>query len=233
MHLLRRAPTRYALDARATTPREESPIAPPDPRLALAAPAIAAEALPDLADEADRAAVARTLAGDVEAFAVVVRRHARGLTSLCGRMAGDPRLGEELAQDALARAYASLASFRGDCRFRHWLYRIAVNGCRDFLKAGARAERPAEIAGDALVNAMDPERGAVARQAVAALAVEVAQLPPKYRVAFTLFHVENMPYDEIEAITGVKVNALKVRVHRARLMLRERLGELVEEEALP
>lgn len=181
---------------------------------------------------ADLNAVARTLAGDPRAFAGVVRRHGRGLTALCSRTVRDPRLGEELAQEAFARAFASLASFRGDCRFRHWLQRIAVNGCRDFLKAGARAERPSALTGDEVVCDLDPERDAAARQAVSALGDVLAELPAKYREAFTLFHVENLGYEEIEAITGVRTNALKVRVHRARAMLRARLGDLLDPERL-
>ncbi len=184
----------------------------------------------DVAEAADLDAVARTLDGDAQAFAAIVVRHARGLVSVCARMVNDARLGEELAQDALARAYSNLGSFRGDCRFRHWLFRIAVNGCRDFLKAGARAERPSDLRGDELVTALHPERDAAAREAVAALTAAIAALPPKYREAFTLFHLEDLPYQEIEAITGVRVNALKVRVHRARAMLRARLGELLETE---
>lgn len=183
----------------------------------------------DLAERADQDAVARTLGGEPHAFTGVVRRHSRGLIALCGRTVRDPRLGEELAQDAFARAYASLASFRGDCRFRHWLYRIAVNACRDFLKAGARAERPSDLTGDELVSVLDPERDAAAREAVAALEAALAALPAMYREAFTLFHLENLGYEEIEAATGVRVNALKVRVHRARAMLRERLGDLLDE----
>jgi RNA polymerase sigma-70 factor (ECF subfamily) len=147
-------------------------------------------------------------------------------------MVGDPRLGEELAQDALARAYSNLGSFRGDCRFRHWLLRIAVNCCRDHLKAGARNERPVPLTGDELVSALDPERDAAARQAVVALGAAVAELTPAYREAFTLFHVEHHSYEEIAEITGVRVSALKVRVHRARLMLRARLGDLLEQEEI-
>jgi RNA polymerase sigma-70 factor, ECF subfamily len=176
--------------------------------------------------------VSRTLAGDTDAFAAIVLRHGRGLVSLCARMVNDRRLGEELAQDAFARAYANLGAFRGSCRFRHWLYRIAVNGCRDWLKAGARAERPSELTGDELVTGLHPERDAAAREAIVALAEAVASLPAKYREAFTLFHVENLPYEEIEAITGVRVNALKVRVHRARLMLRTALGDLLDPEVV-
>jgi RNA polymerase sigma-70 factor (ECF subfamily) len=184
----------------------------------------------DLAEAVDREAVARTLDGDVDAFAGVVRRHARGLTSLCSRLVSDGRLGEELAQEAFARAFSRLGSYRGECRFKHWLYRIAVNGCRDYLKSGARGERPAPLSGEELWTARDPERDAAARQAVAALGEALCALPVKYREPFVLFHVENLPYEEIAALTGVRVNALKVRVHRARLMLRERLGALLDGE---
>jgi RNA polymerase sigma-70 factor (ECF subfamily) len=175
------------------------------------------------AERADRFAVARALAGDGEAFGAVVRRHTRGIVSLCGRLSGDTRVGEELAQEAFARAFARLGTFRGECSFRHWLYRIAVNGCRDFQKAGGRAEEAATLTGDELATQTDPERDAEAREELAALGRALASLPPAYREAFTLFHLENLSYEEIAAITGVRVNALKVRVHRARLMLRSRL----------
>lgn len=186
--------------------------------------------MPDLAEVADRDAVERTLAGDREAFAGVVRRHGSGLVAMCARMVNDRHVGEELAQEALARAYSSLGSWRGDCRFRHWLRRIAVNGCRDHLKAGARVERPADLTGDEITAARDPERDLAGRQLIAALSSALSRLTPMYREAFTLFHVENMSYEEMAAVTGVKVSALKVRVHRAREMLRRDLGRLTEVE---
>ena len=169
------------------------------------------------------------LDGDTEAFAGVVRRHGARLVGLCARVVGSRDLGEELAQEAMARAYASLGAFRGDCRFRHWLARIALNGCRDWLKAGARAERPADLTGEELATWRHPEREASGRQLAAALADAIGRLPPKYREAFVLFHVENLPYEEIGVMTGVSVNALKVRVHRARQMLMRDLGSLLEE----
>ena len=184
----------------------------------------------DLAEAADRDAVERVLDGDSEAFAGVVRRHGARLVGLCARVVGSRDLGEELAQEALARAYASLGAFRGDCRFRHWLTRIALNGCRDWLKAGARAERPADLTGDELATWRHPEREASGRQLVAALAEAVGRLAPKYREAFILFHVENLGYQEIREVTGVSVNALKVRVHRARQKLLRDLRGLLEEE---
>jgi RNA polymerase sigma-70 factor (ECF subfamily) len=189
----------------------------------------ATRALDALAAElADRRAVARARAGHPEAFEELVRRHGRGLLSLCSRLLHDGPLGEDLTQEAFARAYSRLGSFRGHGTFQHWLYSIAANGCRDFLKAGGRAERPCALSGDELRTALDPERDAVARQALDALLVAAAELPPGCRQAFVLFHVENLSYEEISELTGVGVSALKVRVHRALQLLRRRLGELLE-----
>lgn len=177
---------------------------------------------------ADRRAVARARAGHPEAFEEVVRRHESGLLSLCSRLVHDGRQGEDLTQEAFARAYSRLGSFRGRSTFRHWLYRIAANGCRDFLKSGGRSERPSDMSGDELWTLRDPERDAVARQSLEALGDAVAGLPPATRNAFVLFYLENLSYEEISEATGVGVSALKVRVHRARALLRRRLGGVLE-----
>jgi RNA polymerase sigma-70 factor (ECF subfamily) len=184
----------------------------------------------DVAEAADRAAVDRVLDGDTEAFAGVVRRHGARLVALCTRMSSGRDVGEELAQETLARAFAALGTYRGDSGFRPWLTRIAVNACRDWQKAGARAERPVEVEPSALATALDPEREASGRELGSALAAAVARLPAANREAFVLFHVENLPYEEIRAITGVSVNALKVRVHRARQRLLEELGPMMGKE---
>jgi len=170
--------------------------------------------------------VARARAGHPEAFEELVRRHSTGLRLLCSRLLHDMGLGEDLAQEALARAYTRLGSFRGEGSFRRWLYRIAANGCRDFLKSGERTERLSAASGEALWTGRDPERDAVARQSLAALSVAVASLPPACREAFVLFCLESLSYEEMSEVTGAAVNALKVRVHRARELLRERLSRL-------
>jgi len=198
----------------------------------------AAEAAPrtreELDEAADREAVRRVLDGDAEAFAPVVRRHGARLVSLCARLTGSQAVGEELAQESLARAYAGLGHFRDDGPVRLWILRIAVNACRDWLKAGARRERPeAQAEVDEPTReapGADPQREVAGRLALSALSRAVAALPPAYREAFTLFHVEGLPYQEIRAVTGVRVNALKVRVHRAREQLRRSLGDWLDED---
>ncbi len=182
----------------------------------------------ELGDAADRDAVERVLDGDVGAFDPVVRRHGRRLVALCVRVTGAREVGEELAQEALARAYGSLGSYRGDCQVRHWLMRIALNGCRDWLKAGARAERPTEIAEEALSTSLGPEEELAGRQTLTALEQALRALPDAYREAFVLFHVENLSYLEMSRVTGARVGALKVRVHRARQMLRDEMGDRLE-----
>jgi RNA polymerase sigma-70 factor (ECF subfamily) len=181
----------------------------------------------DLADAADHDVVVRVLDGDVDAFAGLVRRHGAGLVSFCARMAGDRAIGEELAQEVLARAYSSLGSWRAEGRFRYWLYRIARNACQDYAKAGARNERPTASAGADLVAPQDPEREVGDRQLVAAMEAAIARLPQPYRETFLMFHTENMDYEQIQAATGVSVGAAKVRVHRARQMLRQALEHLL------
>ncbi len=194
-----------------------------------AAPPLAGVALEAEATEvADRCAVARACAGNTEAFGEVVRRHASGVRSLCARLLHDGRLGEDLCQEAFVRALSRLDSFRGEGTVRHWLYSIAANGCRDFLRAGCRSERPASLSGEELWTAWDPEREVGARQSMEALAAGVAHLPPACREAFVLFHLDGLSYEQMSALTGVGVSALKVRVHRARALLRRRLGEALE-----
>jgi len=181
----------------------------------------------DLADAADRDAVDRVLDGDTEAFAGVVRRHGSRLVGLCAHMVASRGMGEELAQEALARAFERLGSWRRDGRFRGWLDRIAVNACRDYRKAGARAERPTDIDPAAIATDLHPERLAQGRELGAALEAAIERLPPASREPFVLFHVEQLPYEEIRTITGVSVTALKVRVHRARQRLLEELRPLL------
>jgi len=200
----------------------ESPHARPAPPLA----GVALEA--DATERADRRAMARACAGQKEAFAEVVRRHTSGVQSLCARLLHDGRLGEDLCQEAFARAFSQLDSFRGEGTVQHWLYSIAANGCRDFLRAGCRSERPAHLSGEELWTDRDPEREVGARESMEALAAGLAGLPPACREAFILFHLDGLSYERMSALTGVGVSALKVRVHRARAMLRRRLGEALD-----
>ncbi|WP_373044240.1 RNA polymerase sigma factor [Vulgatibacter sp.] len=189
-------------------------------------PRAAREEIPE-SELLDRQAVEWSLAGDREAFAQVVVRHGPSVHALCMRMVRNTAVAEELAQETFAKGFAALASFRQDAQLRHWLLRIAVNLCRDHLKAGERRE--GALDDEDLFSPVDPdpdpERRVAGRQAVRALEEAIGKLPEKYREAFLLKHVEDLSYEEIQAVVGGQIPMLKVRVFRAREMLRKLLGD--------
>lgn len=184
-------------------------------------------------DARDLEAVERCLAGDRNAFGDLVDRYKHGVFALCARLSGNRAVGEELSQEAFARAYCGLARWRRDAKFRYWLYRIAVNLCRDFAKAGGRRERPYADPGENPLEEThgegpaDPQTHAISRENVAALGRAVDRLSPKYREAFVLKHIEGMAYEEMKVLLRAPVPVLKVRVHRAREKLRDELAELL------
>jgi RNA polymerase sigma-70 factor, ECF subfamily len=182
--------------------------------------------IPD-SDMADQRAIERCLGGDRESFAIPVRRHGPAVFAFCARIVG-PSIGEELAQETFARAWSRLGEFRWESSFRCWLFRIALNLCRDHLKSGsAREDATASLEGslEPLDRAAGPEARALGTESMLALRRAVDRLPTMYREVFLLKHVENLSYREIGDIVRISIPALKVRVHRAREMLRNMLEE--------
>jgi RNA polymerase sigma-70 factor (ECF subfamily) len=93
--------------------------------------------------EADRDAVRRVRAGDVDAFALLVRRHEPRVRALCASMLNESGDADDAAQEAFLKAYRHLADFRGDALFSTWMHRIAYRHCLDLQKA--RRRRPSEL----------------------------------------------------------------------------------------
>ena len=176
-------------------------------------------------NDGDAAIVARVLAGDSEAYAVLVKRYRAQFARFAVRMLGNPEDAEEALQDALIRAYRSLAKCDDPERFGQWLFQILANRCRT---AGARrGRREQTFVRDeiALFDAAQdhPEDRAAWREEIqrALLMLEEDQ-----REAFLLKHVEDLGYEEIAELTGVGVSALKMRVKRACERLRVLLHEV-------
>ena len=174
----------------------------------------------------DPVVVARVLAGDGEAFGILIRRYEPGLLRFATRMLGSPDAAADAVAESLVRAYRHLAQCRDPAHLRSWLYRITGNRCRSHL---AR-HRPGDLSLDDAPPVADPadtwavlERG----EQVALVERALAALSPEKREAFVLKHVEGMSYEEMAAATGARIPTLKMRVHRAREALLAALEELV------
>jgi RNA polymerase sigma-70 factor (ECF subfamily) len=177
-----------------------------------------------IADEGDGPLIRRVLEGDSTAFAGLVARYRDRLGRYAVRMLGNPADAEEALQDAFVRAYRSLGRCTDPDRFGAWLFGILVNRCRTHGAQRARRERllVPDVGALATASVGDAAEGHAWRETIA---WALARLPPAYREAFLLKHVEDRSYDEMAELTGASVPALKMRVVRAREMLRRLLRE--------
>ena len=178
----------------------------------------------------DAALVRRSLAGDQEAFTVLVSRHARSILSVTSRMLGPTADAEDVAQETFVAAFKALASFQFDAKFSTWLYRIAVNKCTDALRARRPTVSIDETSGDGITWDIADEETPQWELEQVELAWEldkgIQALPHLYRESFVLKHIEGLGYEEMSEILGVHRDTLKMRVYKARTMLCQSLGHL-------
>ncbi len=172
----------------------------------------------------DGEVVRRVLAGDTDAYATLVGRYQEGLFRYARGMGISPDAAEDLVQDALVRAYRYLANCEDPERFEVWAFRILRNGALDYLKD---IRRNAVSADDVVLlhRGPDPEAEAARSELRDALSEGFGRLPTDLRDAFLMKHLEGMSYEEMRQITGASTSALKMRVLRAREMLRQALAE--------
>jgi RNA polymerase sigma-70 factor (ECF subfamily) len=163
--------------------------------------------------------------GKSDQYAVLVDRYRSLAYNLAFRMVGDPDVAQDMAQESFIAAYQGLKEFKFGSRFSSWLYTIIMNKCRDHL----RTKRPNTPVDDLVEVRQDrspsPEELAVSRQAGDLIQEALDALPMEYREVLVLKHVQELEYGEIAEMLGVSIGALKVRAHRGREMLREKLEE--------
>ena len=164
----------------------------------------------------DAELVAAVLAGDVEAFSGLVRRHEDACVRFAVRMLGSRADADDALQSAFMRAFRGLRSCREPDRFGGWLYQIVVNECRTYASRQRRRELRFTPATNAIERAVapgsEPEEDA---DVGGHIENALGMLPADQREAFLLKHVEEMSYDQMAAVTGASISALKMRVKRA------------------
>jgi RNA polymerase sigma-70 factor (ECF subfamily) len=173
--------------------------------------------------------VAAAQAGDRKAFDALVQATYPHAYTMAYRLTGNEEDARDVVQDAYLRAYRGLKRFRGDSSFSTWLYRITANCASTQLGKRSR-HRHEDLDEDAQLPderaEIDPELRASAESDRERVSAALQALPPRLRAVVVLRDVYDLPHEAIAAELGISEAAAKVRLHRARRKLRERLFPL-------
>jgi RNA polymerase sigma-70 factor, ECF subfamily len=180
----------------------------------------------------DRTLVDTIIAGDREAYRLLVERESTTVFRCCYRVLGHVEDAEDVAQESFVTAYRSLASWRGDGSVRAWLAQIAT---RQALRAAARRSRPTSLDGNVadgdrierieLAETPDPSAAMTAADTAAQVREAVTNLPEPYRETIALRYFGELSIDEIAQTLDRPVGTVKVHVHRGLERLRAVLVE--------
>ncbi|MDD5198345.1 MAG: sigma-70 family RNA polymerase sigma factor [Terrimicrobiaceae bacterium] len=180
--------------------------------------------------------MARVRAGDAEAFTALVERHQHRVVGTIARMLGSPDEAEDLAQMVFIRVWKSAPRWEPSAKFTTWLLTITRNLVFNEVRRRGRARTvpleepddfaPREFADSGAASPSDALATAELRDAIDAAIQSLAEQP---RMALILRRYEEMPYEEIAAVLGVTVPAVKSMLFRARTELRSRLAAWIEE----
>ncbi|MDB6136758.1 MAG: polymerase, sigma-24 subunit, RpoE [Verrucomicrobiales bacterium] len=181
---------------------------------------------------ADLALTTAAKAGDSTAFGSLIAAHKSRVFGLAAKYARNHHELEDLAQDVFIKAWKGLGGYRGDAPFEHWLMRVAVRACFDFLRRN-RSRREHEVSRDALLEAgYLPAEGAQEtvetgeNQALLEVRRAMAMLSPKEQHVLTLLELEDRTVREVAVLTGWSEANVKVRGFRARQALRKCIERL-------
>jgi len=163
--------------------------------------------------------VVRAQEGDARSFEVLARRHQAALYRVAVRVLGDPGEAEDALQEALLDAWRRIGAFRAESAFSTWMYRVVTNRCMGMLRN--RRPVPVERMDDTAAVADSPEHTAELDAGMVALGQAVAGLRDELRVCWVLRELEGLGYTDIAHITGASEDAVRGRIHRARVQLAE------------
>jgi RNA polymerase sigma-70 factor, ECF subfamily len=170
--------------------------------------------------------------GEESAINELVETYQQSVFSVCYRMLGEVTEAEDATQETLVKALTNLHSYDLERPFRPWLLRIASNECIDRIRRRKNVLSLDGLGEDGAWewkqgNSPNPEAEFVHREQRDKVRAVLETLNPQDRVIVTLFYWENLPYTEIEAVTGLSISAIKSRLFRARRTMAE---VLIQEE---
>jgi RNA polymerase sigma-70 factor, ECF subfamily len=170
--------------------------------------------------DVDRWLIDRARSGDMDAYEMLVRRHRGRIYRIALRMLGNRHDAEDVSQDVVIQVWTALTGFTGSSSFTTWLYRIVVNRCLNSAR-GHRWTRA--VLDDDPPPAAGADETVIARHRVRATMQAIAALPPEQRAVIVLHQLEGLTYREVAAVVNISEDAVRGRLHRARLSLLEAL----------
>ena len=186
----------------------------------------------------DQALVERAQKGEKKAFELLMSKYQRRLIRLISRFVKDEHEVNDVAQEAMIRAYRALPNFRGHSAFYTWLYRIAINTAKNFLVTSGKlpfvsaetANEDGDILdlSDQIADYHTPEAEMINREILQTVELTISHLPEDLRKAITLREMEGLSYEEIAKIMDCPIGTVRSRIFRAREVIAKDLRPLLE-----
>jgi RNA polymerase sigma factor (sigma-70 family) len=182
----------------------------------------------------DAAIVRRIIAGEKELFELLLRRHNQTLYRVVRSYLRDIEEVQDVMQNAYLKAFDKLSQFRGDASFSTWLIRIGINEALLRLNAVKKGKTiyldPFQEVNNNVIQIpdkqMNPEKAFIRQEAKQLLERAIDNLPEKYRVVYVLKEIEGIESTQVEEMLGLTEANVKVRLHRAKKILKESLYQL-------
>ena len=184
--------------------------------------------------------IKKTLEGDDHSFSLLVDKYKDFVFSMAVRILQNEQLAEEVAQDSFLNAYKALKTFKGKSKFSTWLYRITYNVALNALKKENRInefisdQEPEDYVSNSssnqindstLDNIVRNDNGNIVRESV-------AKLPSKFASILTMYHLNQMKYNEISELTNLPIGTVKSHIHRGRILLKTLILENYNKQEL-
>lgn len=179
----------------------------------------------------DRELVERAQAGSQDAFSALVEKYRAKMFNLAYSLTRNREAADDLAQEVFIKAYLALPKFKYQSAFGTWLYRIAVNASKDFLRKEGRLRKvsledspPGTLMQEDDTVQIDEAKETEKQKQLVRQALK--SLPEKYQVILTLRDIQGFPYGEISQVLDISPGTVDSRLHRARKMLRKKVHQI-------